>query len=83
MTRPPGDPGFIGAIGRWKASLGWDLRWPAAAALTSPALETLRKDLAIIACAFGAASRTARDHPTLTIGSDLLWRLAEHRISPN
>jgi hypothetical protein len=61
MTRPPGDPGFIGAIGRWKASLGWDLRWPAAAASTSPALETLRKDLAIIACEPGLAACLSGD----------------------
>lgn len=33
--------------------------------------------------AASAASRTASEEPVLVIGSDLLWRLAEHRISPN
>jgi hypothetical protein len=30
-----------------------------------------------------AASRTAAEDFTLIIGSDLLWRLAEHGISPD
>ncbi len=33
--------------------------------------------------AASAASRTAGEEPALQIGSDLLWRLAEHRIKPN
>ncbi len=33
--------------------------------------------------AASAASRSATEEPVLVIGSDLLWRLAEHRISPN
>lgn len=33
--------------------------------------------------AASAASRRAAEEPVLVIGSDLLWRVAEHQISPN